>query len=68
MDAPKVVVNNYDDDKVEEIKFFFFIPDRIEENVKSFSEVRANIFKKFHVDVVTKEKTVESLITNTGAP
>ena len=52
-------INNYDDDKVEEIKFFFFIPNNLEERVKSFSEVRQATFKKFHVDQVTKEKTSE---------
>ena len=31
---------NYDDSKIEEVKFLFFIPINVEEKVKSFSEAR----------------------------
>jgi hypothetical protein len=48
-----------DDNKIEEIKFFIFIPNNIEEKLRSFVEARHATFKKFQIDLITKEKMVQ---------
>lgn len=45
------------DPKIEEIRFFIFTPHNVEDRVKSFTEARQAIFKKYDIDPLTKEKT-----------
>lgn len=54
-----------DDSKIEELKFFIFIPNNVEEKLRSFVEARFATFKKFNVDLITKERFVrENLFAN----
>lgn len=48
-----------DESKIEDIRFFLFIPNNLEEKIRSFADARHAIFKKFGIDLATKEKLVE---------
>lgn len=53
----------YEEDEIQELKFFFLISKENKLKIQSFIETRANVFKKYNIDLVTKE----SLAAETGS-